>query len=96
MPPEVLPHAIALPNLLEVSAVAHKLKASPEFVRRLLREHRLPALRLGSRWRVDERDLLAYIEACRVAQKRPGEDRAQARDEQPRPTVMFQHPRTGA
>ncbi len=81
MPPlDPLPHAIALPNLLEVSTVAHRLKTSPEFVRRLIREHRLPALRLGPRWRVDDRDLLAYIDACRAAHKRPDEDRARPRD----------------
>ena len=95
--PHVQP-ATALPNLLEVSTVAHRLKSSPEFVRRKIRDGSLPAFRLGIRWRVDERDLLTYIEACRAAHKQPGEDRAQVRDKSPRPAVIYQHPRdrTGA
>jgi excisionase family DNA binding protein len=53
-------------HLLEVNHVAHRLSASPGFVRRLIRESKLPALRLGGRWRVDQRDLQTFITALRV------------------------------
>jgi excisionase family DNA binding protein len=57
---------LAIPRLLEVSHVAHRLSASPEFVRRLLRDKQLTAIRLGNRWRVDEADLQKFIDAQRV------------------------------
>lgn len=72
---------LALPRLLEVSHVAHRLSASPEFVRRLIREGRLPAILLGIRWRIDPRDLEAYIEACRKAAVRANDDRGLSRRE---------------
>jgi excisionase family DNA binding protein len=59
------PHLAPVPRLLEVSHVAHRLSASQEYVRRLIREHKLPAIRLGARWRVDPRDLEAFIESHR-------------------------------
>lgn len=68
-----------LPRLLEVHEVAYQLKSSQEFVRRLIRQGRLPAIRLSSHWRVDARDLEAYIDACRTAHKRPDDDRATPR-----------------
>jgi excisionase family DNA binding protein len=61
------PHLAPVPRLLEVSHVAHRLSASQEYVRRLIREHKLPAIRLGTRWRVDPHDLEAFIDAQRVA-----------------------------
>jgi excisionase family DNA binding protein len=54
-------------RLLEVSHVAHRLSASPWFVRQLIRSHQLPAIRIGTRWRVDPRDLEGFINARRVA-----------------------------
>lgn len=70
---------VTIPRLLEVSHVAHRLSASQEFVRRLIRDGRLAAIRIGTRWRVDPRDLETYIDACRTAQRRPDDDRRQAR-----------------
>jgi excisionase family DNA binding protein len=55
-----------LPVLLEVHEVARELKVSPEFVRRLLRERKLAAVRLGKRWRVDQRDLQSFIDRQRL------------------------------
>jgi len=52
-------------RLLEVAHVAHRLSASPWFVRQLIRSKALPAIRLGARWRVDPRDLEAYIDRHR-------------------------------
>jgi excisionase family DNA binding protein len=67
-------------RLLEVSHVAHRLGASQDFVRRLIREGRLPAVRLSPRFlRVDARDLETYIEACRTAHTRPDDDRKEPR-----------------
>jgi excisionase family DNA binding protein len=54
-------------HLLEVPHVAHRLSTGCEFVRRLIRSGQLPAIRLGVRYRVDARDLEAYIVACRIA-----------------------------
>jgi len=68
MDPLVAPVPLAIPRLLEVSHVAHRLSASQEFVRRLIREKRLAAIRLGTRYRVDPHDLEAYIDGCRTAQ----------------------------
>jgi excisionase family DNA binding protein len=70
---------LQVPRLLEVHEVAYALKSSQEFVRRLIRDGRLPAVRLGAHWRVDARDLEAYIDACRTAGRRPGDDRQQDR-----------------
>jgi len=58
---------LAPAKLLEVSHVAHRLSASPGFVRQLIRTHQLPAIRIGTRWRVDPQDLQAFINARRVA-----------------------------
>jgi excisionase family DNA binding protein len=57
---------VAQPRLLEVSHVAHRLRASQEHVRRLLRAKKLAAIRLGTRWRVDPADLQAFIDAQRM------------------------------
>ena len=58
-----------LPRLLEVQHVAHRLSASQEFVRRLIREGKLEAIRLGTRWRVDPAALQAFIDQQRVTKK---------------------------
>jgi excisionase family DNA binding protein len=56
----------SLPRLLEVHEVAYQLKSSHEFVRRLIRDHKLVAVQLGSRaWRVRPADLEAFIEGRR-------------------------------
>lgn len=60
------------PRLLEVQHVAHRLSASQEFVRRLIREKKLAAIRLGTRWRVDPNDLQAFIDAQRVESQANG------------------------
>ena len=53
------------PRLLEVSMVAHRLSAGERFVRRLILKKKLKAFRLGTRWRVDSRDLDAFIDGLR-------------------------------
>lgn len=65
------PFLMALPRLLEVSQVAHRLSSSPEYVRILLREKKLAGVRLGQRWRVDARVLEAYIDARRTIADAP-------------------------
>ena len=54
-------------HLLEVNHVAHRLSVSPRTVWHLIREKKLPAFRLGPHWRVDPRDLQAFIDAERSA-----------------------------
>ena len=72
MPTEPLhPH----PRLLEVHEVAYRLTSSQETVRRLIRERKLAAIRLGAQWRIDPVDLQAFIDAQRVSNARDG-DRA--------------------
>jgi excisionase family DNA binding protein len=60
------PSAPTVPHLLEVAHVAHRLSASQEYVRRLIRERKLAAVRLGTRWRVDAVDLQRFIDANRI------------------------------
>lgn len=55
----------ALPRLLEVSLVAHRLSVSPRYVRQLIRDKKLPVVRLGQRLRVEAADLQAYVDAQR-------------------------------
>lgn len=74
-----VPAAVALPRFLEVSHIARRLSTSQEFVRRLIREGRLPAIRMGTRYRVTERAYDAYVAACAVTQTRPDEDRKEPR-----------------
>ena len=59
--------AAATPHLLEVSHVAHRLSYSEDFVRRLIRQKKLAAIRLGKRYRVDPADLQAFIDRQRQA-----------------------------
>jgi excisionase family DNA binding protein len=55
-----------VPRLLEVHEVAYHLRCSQEQVRRLIRAKKLTAIRFGPRsWRVDPRDLQAFIDARR-------------------------------
>jgi hypothetical protein len=58
-----------VPCLLDVFDVARHLKMHPETARRLIRSGRLPGIRLERSLYVDERDLIAYLEAGRL---RPG------------------------
>ncbi len=57
----------AIPHLLEVSQVAHRLSLSEDYVRRLIRKRQLPAIQFGTRYRVDPEDLRQFITAQRVA-----------------------------
>jgi excisionase family DNA binding protein len=84
--PLALPSVLPIPHLLEVAHVAHRLSASPGFVRRLIREGKLTAIRMESRWRIDPRDLEAYIDRCRAAHRRPDDDRSEVRS-----TVVQDH-----
>ena len=74
MPSDPLLTPLALhgpPRLLEVSHVAHRLSSSQEFVRRLIREGKLAAIRLGTRWRVDPLDLQAFLDQQRTQSHDP-------------------------
>lgn len=59
------------PRYLEVSHIAHRLSVSPEYVLRLIRAKKLPAFRLGKRYRVNPVDLEAYLDAQRVPSEEP-------------------------
>lgn len=53
-------------RLLEVSHVAHRLSVGERKVWQLIRDKQLPAFRIGPHWRVDPRDLQAFIDAQRA------------------------------
>ncbi len=52
----------ALDAALTVEEVAEKLKVSPATVYSLLRSGELVSYRVGRSWRVDEADLMSYIQ----------------------------------
>lgn len=52
-------------RLLEVAHVAHRLSVSQEYVRRLVRLGKLPAVRLERRIRIDPHDLAVFIDRRR-------------------------------
>ena len=56
-------------SLLSIDEVAQRLQIHPDTVRRLLRAGRLKGIRKGTggmaEWRIDPRDLEAFIEAGR-------------------------------
>lgn len=58
---------LAPERLLEVVHVAHRLGKSQHFVRRLIRDQRLKALFVGSRWAIEPKDLRTYEAGCREA-----------------------------
>lgn len=49
-------------RLLEVAHVAHRLRVSPQYVRRLCQTRKLPAMRLGRRWRIKPSELQRFID----------------------------------
>jgi excisionase family DNA binding protein len=59
--------AVPTMPLLEVDQVARWLRMSPEFVRRLLRAGTLIGIRFGRNWRIDPREVQAYINRQRRA-----------------------------
>jgi excisionase family DNA binding protein len=52
---------------LEIPHVAHRLSLCDDYVRDLIKAGHLPAIRIGVRYRVNAKDLEAFIEARRVA-----------------------------
>lgn len=50
-----------LSNLLTVQDVAKRLKVTPQYARKLIKEEKLAATRIGSQWVVKPEDLDAYI-----------------------------------
>src|SRR6185503_440907 len=62
----LLDHPLAESPLKLVAHVAWRLNTGEAQVRKLIRDGHLPAIRIGKQWRVDKRDLDAFIEAQRV------------------------------
>lgn len=56
-------------TLLTVEKTAEYLSMSPEVIRRWLREKKLPGLKIGHAWRIDEKDLAALIEDAKANNK---------------------------
>ena len=58
-----VPAAPPILRLLEVHEVAYQLKCSQETVRRFIRSGTLPAVRLGSHWRIKQAALETFIDS---------------------------------
>lgn len=49
-------------DLLTIQDVASYLKVTPQYARKLIKENKLEATRIGSQWVVDPEKLKKYIE----------------------------------
>ncbi len=56
-------------NLFTINTAAARLDCHPETLRRIIRRGELTAVKVGSKWRVSETDLLAYLAAHTVEAK---------------------------
>jgi excisionase family DNA binding protein len=61
-------------RLLEVSHVAHRLSVGPDYVWRLIRDGKLKAIRLGTRYRIKPAELEAWIERQGTSDDGPAGD----------------------
>lgn len=55
-------------ELIEISAVAHRLSVSVETVRRLIHRKALPALKVHGRYQIDRADMERFISERRIAE----------------------------
>ena len=55
-----------LENLLTIQDVADKLKVTPQYARKLIKDEKLAATKLGSQWVVNAKDLVKYIQEYNV------------------------------
>jgi excisionase family DNA binding protein len=53
-------------GLLTVDQAAEYLQANTQVIRRWLREKKLPGFKVGHEWRIDEKDLAAFIEDAKT------------------------------
>lgn len=53
-----------MPNLLTVKQVASLLQVTEEYIRRIIRDKKLKAFKLGKEYRVQKSDLNQYIAEC--------------------------------
>ena len=53
-------------NLISVREMAKRLAISQKTARRRIHEHKLPSMRIGSLIRIDEAELLKFIERSRL------------------------------
>ncbi|SFM24754.1 helix-turn-helix domain-containing protein [Pelosinus propionicus] len=50
------------PKYVQVQRIAELLQIPESSIRRLAREHKIPAVKLGNLWRFDEAKVLKYLE----------------------------------
>ena len=55
-----------LENLLTIQDVVDKLKVTPQYARKLIKDEKLAATKLGSQWVVNAKDLVKYIQEYNV------------------------------
>lgn len=72
-------------RLLTVEEAAEYLKIHPHVLRRWLREGKLPGIKLGNHWRIDESDLKAFLES----QKKKSSNPACGNGKLPKPLVYM-------
>lgn len=60
-------------GLLTVEEAANYLKIKPNVLRRWLRAGKIPGIKLGNHWRIDEDDLKAFLEARKHKPEKPAE-----------------------
>ena len=57
-------------NVLTLREVAEKLKLHPNTLRRYAKEGKLPAMKFGRAWRIEEEDLKEFMRAMKQGVKK--------------------------
>ena len=57
-------------NVLTLKEVAQRLKLHPNTLRRYAKEGKLPAMKFGRVWRIEEEDLKEFMRAMKQGVKR--------------------------
>jgi excisionase family DNA binding protein len=72
LPRRTKPNAVAVPELMDIAALAEYLDDSVRHVRRLVAERRIPYLKVGHFIRFDPKDVNDWLKAKRVERRRLG------------------------
>lgn len=50
-------------ELLTIAEVAERLKLSPQTIYKMIKDRTLPAIRVGSQWRISEQKIQEWLDA---------------------------------
>lgn len=50
-------------NLLTIAEVAERLKLTPQTIYKMIKDKTLPAIRVGSQWRIPEEKIQEWLDA---------------------------------